>query len=226
MTLLPTNRDVPDASAPAAVNSVTVTLAGIAGLNVALGLRQVMGREALYRNLLARFISGQADAPVRLAAAIAAADWITAERIAHTLKGTAAQIGAGGIRTLAERLEHAIHQRRPAVVLEPLQAEIVAALPILIAAITARLPPVPVIPALAEVDRDYGQILCIRLAQQLREDDPASREFLSEHQAVFRGLFGARFPGLAEAIEGYDLDLALDRLREAVATQDFEGFTL
>ncbi len=226
VTLLPTNRDVPDASAPAAVNSVTVALAGIAGLNVALGLRQVMGREALYRNLLARFVSSQADAPVRLAAAIAAADWITAERIAHTLKGTAAQIGAGGIRTLAERLEHAIHQRRPAVVLEPLQAEIVAALPILIAAITARLPPVPVIPALAEVDRDYGQILCIRLAQQLREDDPASREFLSEHQAVFRGLFGARFPGLAEAIEGYDLDLALDRLREAVATQDFEGFTL
>ena len=131
----------------------------------------------------------------------------------------AAQIGAGAIRALAEQLEQATHQHQPATVLGPLQAAIAAALPGLIATIAARLPPPPAAPAASEVDRDRWRALCIQLAQQLREDDAASQQFLSEHEAVFRGMLGARFAGIAEAIGCYDLELALDRLREAVASQ-------
>ena len=201
------------------VEPAAPSLTEIAGLDTSLGLRQAAGRDALYRRLLAQFVASQTDAPARIAAALAASDWATAERAAHTLKGVAAQIGAGAIRALAEQLEQATRQHQSATVLGPLQAAIAAALPGLIAAIAARLPPPPATPAASEVDRDRWRALCIQLAQQLREDDAASQEFLSEHEAVFRGMLGARFAGIAEAIQGYDLDLALDRLREAVASQ-------
>ncbi|HOW61328.1 MAG TPA: response regulator [Candidatus Contendobacter sp.] len=201
------------------VEPAAPSLTEIAGLDTSLGLRQVAGHDALYRRLLAQFVANQTDAPARIAAALAASDWPTAERVAHTLKGVAAQIGAGAIRALAEQLEQATHQHQPATVLGPLQAAIAAALPGLIATIAARLPPPPAAPAASEVDRDRWRALCIQLAQQLREDDAASQQFLSEHEAVFRGMLGARFAGIAEAIGCYDLELALDRLREAVASQ-------
>jgi two-component system sensor histidine kinase/response regulator len=201
------------------VEPAAPSLTEIAGLDTSLGLRQVAGHDALYRRLLAQFVANQTDAPARIAAALAASDWPTAERVAHTLKGVAAQIGAGAIRALAEQLEQATHQHQPATVLGPLQAAIAAALPGLIATIAARLPPPPAAPAASEVDRNRWRALCIQLAQQLREDDAASQQFLSEHEAVFRGMLGARFAGIAEAIGCYDLELALDRLREAVASQ-------
>ena len=80
--------------------------------------------------------------------------------------------------------------------------------------------PTPTVPDAPGVDGDHGRALCSQLVQQLREDDPASQQFLSEHEAVFRGILGAHFPGIAEAIERYDLELAFDRLQQAVAAQD------
>ncbi|MFO1421869.1 MAG: PAS domain S-box protein [Candidatus Competibacteraceae bacterium] len=201
------------------VEPAAPSLTEIAGLDTSLGLRQVAGRDALYRRLLDQFVASQTDAPARIAAALAASDWATAERAAHTLKGVAAQIGAGAIRALAEQLEQATHQHQPATVLGPLQAAIAAALSGLITAIAARLPPPPAAPAASEVDRDRWRALCVQLAQQLREGDAASQQFLSEHEAVFRGMLCARFAEIAEAIGRYDLELALDRLREAVASQ-------
>ncbi|BDI03354.1 hypothetical protein CATMQ487_03240 [Sphaerotilus microaerophilus] len=78
-----------------------LSLGGIAGFDAALGLRQSLGREDLYRHLLASFVQGQTGVPVRIAAACSAGDWLTAERLAHTLKGVAAQVGATTVRSVA-----------------------------------------------------------------------------------------------------------------------------
>ncbi|MEI6721428.1 MAG: response regulator, partial [Betaproteobacteria bacterium] len=61
----------------------------IEGLDVAAGLRRVMGKQARYVSLLRDFVATQADAPARIEAALAASDPATAERMAHTLKGLA-----------------------------------------------------------------------------------------------------------------------------------------
>ncbi len=114
--------------------------AGIDGLDAGLGLRQALGREALYRKLLSSFVKSQAEMPWRIEAALADSDWPRAEREAHTLKGVAAQIGALEIRTLAEQLEAAIRNREPQEKLDKTEATLAAALEQLIEAVSKRLP--------------------------------------------------------------------------------------
>ena len=101
------------APASAAPRPIAEIFADIAGLDVALGLRQVQGREALYLSLLYKFVRGQADARARIAAALLHGDGGGAEIIAHTLKGVAAQIGANQVSELAAQVERAIHQGKP-----------------------------------------------------------------------------------------------------------------
>ena len=76
------------------------------------GLAQVAGIEALYHQILEQFAAGQHDAAERICAAVRAADWHTAEQIAHNLKGTAAQIGAMPLHRMAERLQHLSHAQQ------------------------------------------------------------------------------------------------------------------
>jgi PAS domain S-box-containing protein len=111
----------------------------IAGLDVALGLRQVLGREALYRFVLTKFVAEHADDPARIAAALAELDWVSAERIAHTFKGLCAQIGAGELQALAERLQRAIRGREPQAALITQLTEIAGVLEPTVAALSQRL---------------------------------------------------------------------------------------
>ncbi|NML28442.1 PAS domain S-box protein [Zoogloea dura] len=76
------------------------------------GLAQVAGIETLYHQILEQFVAGQRDAAERIGAALRAADWHTAEQIAHNLKGTAAQIGAMPLHRMAGRLQHLTHARQ------------------------------------------------------------------------------------------------------------------
>jgi two-component system sensor histidine kinase/response regulator len=192
----------------------------MAGLDVTVGLRQAMGRDALYLKLLRRFVDGQADTPKHLASALENEDWTVAERVAHTLKGVAAQIGAGELRALAEQLEHAIRHRAPITRLETLQADIAASLPVLIEAIGARLPQQTSIgQAAPPVDPDRQHELCSRLASLLSNDDFACEQLFNENETLLRIALGDRFTRIAEAIHSYDFAAALDSLKEALAPQ-------
>jgi len=84
------------------------------------GLAQVAGIETLYRQILGQFLVGQTDAAERASAAVQEGDWPTAEQVAHNLKGTAAQIGAFPLRTLAERLQDLTHGQRAGAELDTL----------------------------------------------------------------------------------------------------------
>jgi PAS domain S-box-containing protein len=121
--------------APPQALTVLQRLGQVPGLDVVQGLHLVAGREALYLSLLAKFVAAEADFPARLAQAIEASDWSTAERMAHTLKGVAAQIGAGPLRALAASLESAIRHAAPAAALQEQQGRLGAALSALIAGI-------------------------------------------------------------------------------------------
>ena len=193
-------------------------LAGVAGLDVAVGLRQALGREALYRDLLARFVAGQTDAPERIAQARAVADWEGAERVAHTLKGIAAQIGAGGLRSLAERLELALRQRASAACLDGLARDLAQALSALIDTLAPRLEPPPVEPP-AAVPVDVGQWRdCVRrLAQLLRQDDFACEQLFNAQESLLRSALGEHYAPIAQAIHDYDFALALEALQATCA---------
>ncbi|WP_219118686.1 response regulator [Janthinobacterium sp. UMAB-56] len=99
--------------APAAPQEMTAMVAQpeaelpvIAGLKMAEAMRRVGGNAALMRKLLDRFVETQFDAMQRIVAAIENNQLETAIREAHTLKGLAGNIGAGGLADSAARVEH------------------------------------------------------------------------------------------------------------------------
>ncbi len=99
----------------AAKPSDEIRLPEIDGVDVARGLVRVAGNKRLYRDLLSQFAVKQADVNLQILAAIEAGDNKLAERIAHTVKGVAGNIGLEKVITAAERLERAIREVDPAV---------------------------------------------------------------------------------------------------------------
>jgi CheY-like chemotaxis protein len=71
-----------------------------------------MGGEDTYLTVLEKFIPNQSQAVQSIQDALAAHDRTTAERLAHTLKGIAATIGAKTLSKFARQLEEAIHENK------------------------------------------------------------------------------------------------------------------
>ena len=86
------------------------TLPRIEGVDLADGLRRVGGNERLYRDLLVKFAAKNVDADLQIAAALKSEDRPMAERIAHTVKGVAGNLGIKRVQGAAEKLERAIHE--------------------------------------------------------------------------------------------------------------------
>ncbi len=210
-----------EAEAPATgTGAVIARLAAITELDVPAGVRNALGRESLYIALLGKFVSGQGDFPANVTSALQDVDWLSAERLAHTLKGVAAQIGAYGLSELVARFELAVRKRERLVVMVPLQAEISRRLTALVAAIVAALPGERRLPAPVAVDQDELQAACARLARELADDDFSANQTLDAHEAMLRAGLGHRFPVLAEAVRSFDFGLALSCLTEAAASLD------
>lgn len=77
------------------------------GIDTEAGLKNVRGKESLYRKILKTFHATQADFAAQFAAARAAGDQETATRVAHTLKGSAGTIGALQLMAEASTLQYA-----------------------------------------------------------------------------------------------------------------------
>jgi len=194
--------------------------ADIPGLDVAIGLRQAMGRDALYISLLRRFVVGQSDFAVRMASALQTEDRPAGELLAHTLKGVAAQVGAGLLGERAASLEMALRQGEAAATLHAGLADITALLDDLLPAIAARLPGEVKTGVATAVDASKTGEICSRLAGQLQAADFLCTNTLHEHADLLRGLLGEQFALMQEAVENYDFDGALALLKAATAQRD------
>jgi len=196
-------------------------LAEAGPIDVANGLHQAIGREALYRSLLARFVTGQRDFPARLAGAVAQGDWAAAERLAHTLKGVAAQVGAKALRHSAEQLEKALHGGVGAVSRAPIEAEVGHQLAAVIAAILPVLEPSATQTAAGrEVGGEQvGQALCCHLAAQLTNADFDAIRFLEANEGDLQAVLGPDFPAIAEAIRDFDFTQALSALERTASSR-------
>ncbi|MFH1060451.1 MAG: response regulator [Pseudomonadota bacterium] len=79
----------------------------IAGIDLDDGLGRVGGNRKLYRELLIKLRDDYAQAPAELAGHLAAGRQEEAQRLAHTIKGVAGNVGAGGLQAAAAALESA-----------------------------------------------------------------------------------------------------------------------
>jgi HPt (histidine-containing phosphotransfer) domain-containing protein len=85
-----------------------VVLPDIAGINTADGLKRVAGNRRLYRDLLRQFAATEGNAAAKISTALESGDLKLAERVAHTVKGIAGNLGITEVESLARKLEIAI----------------------------------------------------------------------------------------------------------------------
>ena len=214
-TLAPAMGSEPASSAEIAA------LREIPALDVARGLRQSLGREALYLSLLETFVRTQADLGARIATALEAADWSTARRLAHTLKGVAAQIGATALSRSAARLELELRDQPPIDTLATRLAETGRQLDSLVDAIRPRVLRGCVLESSpSSADPVLLSSVCRDLAGRLAGDDFTVGQLLSEQERLLASAFPNHFPRIADAVHRFDFVSALNLLRVAAATRE------
>ncbi len=103
----------PDGDIPEAIANLT-------GLNVARGLKVLNGNVAAYLRLLRVFAADHADDVAHWREYMASGDLDQAQRLVHTLKGSAGNLGAIELQQHAAELEAAIKAGVPAAAVEPL----------------------------------------------------------------------------------------------------------
>jgi two-component system sensor histidine kinase/response regulator len=133
----------PAIAAPAAAcdaDLVCPALRNVPGLDVTTGLRRMMNKKPLYLAMLKRYVQSQRDCPAQLWQATEMADWATAERLAHTAKGLAGNIGADALATTAEALENTLREKRPLEEIEPRHREFAQGIKALTDALAEALP--------------------------------------------------------------------------------------
>jgi two-component system sensor histidine kinase/response regulator len=192
----------------------------IEGLDSAGGMKRVAGNRKLYLSLLRQFAEKQADAGARVAAALARGDFAEAERIAHSVKGVAGNIGLGSVQAAAAALETAAREKKalkaPATKLEAEMARAIAALrdalPEGTPAATAAAP--------APADAAQARASAARLAALLADGDGDSPDFLASQDGALRSLFAdGDYAAFERSVNDFDFEAALASLRRAAAAR-------
>ncbi len=208
-------------AAPSTEAAPPQALPGIPGLDVEAGLRRVAGNRSLYLRLLHQFSEGQADAAQRITAALAEGRKDEAERIAHTVRGVAGNIGLAGLQEMATALEDALrHGRDVAPLITPFADAVAHVVQALAAWRSATEAPAqaPAPPAAAQSDPAQQADRVNRFAQLLADSDGDAGDFLAANRPVLEQVFGAgRFAEIDQAVQGFDFDTALQSVRDAAA---------
>jgi HPt (histidine-containing phosphotransfer) domain-containing protein len=189
----------------------------IAGVNVADGVKRVAGNRRLYRSLLIQFAEKQGDSAPEISAAIASGDLKLAERIAHTVKGVAGNIGITEVQSTAQKLEKVIRDGHDSV--PSLLDEFAASLRIQVDAIRQALrESAPTMPQEARTSPFNGEAASgaiARLRALLEASDGAAEEaFHSLQDAAEGAVEKSQLDALGTFINDFDFDAALVKLDE------------
>ena len=182
-------------------------------LNSEAGIRLAAGNAALYNRILEKFRRSQGSHVAEMRAAIANGDWSTAQRLAHTVKGEAAQIGAGPLRSDAEQLEHALRRGEAVERINALLDLVDASLEELLAVLDRRPKPMAAAPRPAAEGADFDQ-LRRKLVAQLAANDYESVQTFADHREDLRSRLGEAYGSLERAIEDFELESALALLEQ------------
>jgi HPt (histidine-containing phosphotransfer) domain-containing protein len=220
-TLLRWAKPIPKAAeAPQPEASRTVNpalLPQIAGVNVTDGLNRVAGNLKLYFNLLSQFANQQADAATQIAAALDAGDRKLAERLAHTVKGVAGNLGITDVQTAAQKLEKAIRENQTDVPV--LRDQFAIAMRVHINSICHVLPDASSAQAAgvqpAPYNRERATAAVDRLQSLLEASDGDSQEaFEALQEAVLGVVDKPHLEALNQSINNFDFEQALTKLHE------------
>jgi signal transduction histidine kinase/DNA-binding response OmpR family regulator len=190
----------------------------IDGVDIRDGLKRVGGNGRLYRDLLMKFAAKHSDAGLQISDALRIGDRNTGERIAHTVKGVAGNIGIKPVQFAAEKLEKAIRENDSAI--ETMLHDFTSVLRTQIDAIEQALPLETLVLEI-ESRKSFDPIAVsneiTRLRSQLKASDGNSEESFRTLQSVLANqVEKARLDALGADISDFDFTGALSKLDEIV----------
>ncbi|GGO87205.1 hypothetical protein GCM10011348_39850 [Marinobacterium nitratireducens] len=213
------------AEEPAEQAQQETPLPELSGIDTESGLSVAQGNLPLYRKLLLKFRNGQRDFEHRFLAALTSDDPDLAQRLAHTLKGVAANVGAKGLQNAAATLEEACREKRPPAdleaLLEPVTKELTTVMTALDGFGSEQEADSPEGAGQSgPVDRDRAVALLDELGELIDDSDTQAVEVLDTLRALpGMGRHGAALNRIARCFEEYDFDEAgeaLSALRSAL----------
>ncbi len=191
---------------PAAVSPVSI--------NRAVGLEYLAGQEALYNELLGDFLVDQPAVLASLEDAIAAEDYPLANRIAHTVKGVSATIGAVALPPLANAIEQSFAGgTRGAYEPAMLTAFKVELANVLDAIAAFQLPVRAVSVTTGDVDVAKAHALIAELRPLLQKFMSLNDDQIDRARNILSPL-GSICDTLLTQVEDFELELALETLNE------------
>jgi len=201
---------VPVASKPAPVLSAAVEgLPEIEGIDMASGLRRVAGNKSLYRSLLSQFVAKQGDTASQIHEALQTGDRGLAERLAHTAKGVAGNIGIGRVQAVAEAVERSIRTGDSSAPL--LVAELEAVLTPAVTAIRRALgeEEKTAVRVAGPIDVDAASVAMGRLARLIDANDGDAADAVWPVEEALAGrVDGQRLAALRAAVDDFEFEAA------------------
>jgi two-component system, sensor histidine kinase and response regulator len=189
------------------------------GIDRAAGLATCQGRLGLYRRMLLKFRDSQASFATAFENAVAGDDPSAPERMAHTLKGTAANIGATTLATAAGAVEDALRRGVHSTALDGLLAVVDHELEVVVNGLRDLRAPVTTAPeATPTPELLTGQLKqrVEQLRQRLAASDPAALELATELEGIVSGTHRDAVKKISGKVNDFEFDDALNLLESWV----------
>jgi HPt (histidine-containing phosphotransfer) domain-containing protein len=178
---------------------------------------RVAGNKRLYRDLLGQFAAKQGDAAAQISAALEKGDYALAERIAHTVKGVAGNLGITEVQSVAQKLEQVLRDGEinvSALLVEfanVMGTQVHAIEKALFASAGARTAEVR--PSLFDKEATADAIARLRMLLGASDAD-AAESFRNLQEALTCAIEKPYLDGLSASINDFDFDTALVKLDE------------
>lgn len=189
-----------------------IAIPDIPGVDVAGALYRINGNTNLYLQLLGKFILNQTGTAAALEAALGAGDRSLAERLAHTTKGVAGNIGANEVQKIAAELTVSIRQNDPPELTQKILQRFAEEITNLVAILKLTLTMMPVndgIKAASPVDSTKVKAVLVQLLRYIQENDGKAEYYLGECQSHLAGLPPEDMEKLGDCLANFDYDKAL-----------------
>lgn len=193
----------------------------IPGLDTQLGLKRVLGKTPLYLSMLKKFVAGQKDFSNRIEIALDADDYDTAERLAHTLKGVAGNIGASELQAEADKLETVIREKQPRTNVNERLATPVILLNELINALQASLPGEQTSQMVTTIDSKQLKAVSQKLASLLTDFDSEAVDLLDANEALLKTAYTEHYRDIETAVRSFDFESAINTLNKAMSSSPY-----
>ncbi|MEN6624445.1 MAG: response regulator, partial [Smithella sp.] len=194
----------------------TISIPDIPGIDTVSGVKRAAGNIKLYLSLLKKFMDTYVDFPGSIHEALSKGDGKLAERLAHTVKGVAGNIGAVSVQKIAQELEQSLKNKDSANRIEEIRKRFSDTLMLQIAHIKESILAVSqenqAIPAQI-INPGYVKAIMARLETLLKANDTEAVDYFeSVEKDLFTIMPASQYDNLKNSLAGYEFDEALQAL--------------